>query len=234
MAVTKLKIVRKPPARSEEREALAAALKDLKAAERKAHQARDAQERAEALVTTGEAKLNAARVGVEKAKDFEAANLTRAAASSVKPRAGSKIRDARNAEIDAADALAAARAALTQCETALRHAEQELKAEQEFVAALAGDVITAEAASRVLREAQKLQEALVNKRVELRALLHAGLFVDPDEKKAADYLLMFRGFPATYFCTESVDWDKHALAAAWQQAREALMTNPDAPLPGEK
>ena len=45
---------------------------------------------------------------------------------------------------------------------------------------------------------------------------------------------MFRGFPATYFCTESVDWDKHALAAAWQQAREALMTNPDAPLPGEK
>jgi hypothetical protein len=64
------------------------------------------------------------------------------------------------------------------CQDVLVLREQELKVEQEFVAALAGDVITAEAASRVLREAQKLQEALVNKRVELRALLHAGLVPD--------------------------------------------------------
>jgi hypothetical protein len=236
MTARSLKVVaRHKPARSEAREALASAIADLAAAERKAHQARDAKTRAGALVTQAEAKINAAKAGIEKAKDHEAANLTKAASAGTKPRAdGSIIRSARQRVTDAEDGLEAARAASIQCDEALTNAEQELKAEQEFVAALAGDVITAEAASRVLREAQKLQEALVNKRVELRTLLHARLIVDPDEKKAADYLLMFRGFPGTYFCAESVDWNKHALAVQWQQAREALMTNADAPLPGGK
>lgn len=205
-------VVRHKPARSQEREALAAAIADLTAAERKAHQARDAKERAEALVTQAEAKLDAAKAGIEKAKTHDAAALAKAASTGTKPRADGTLRSARQCVTDAEDGLEAARAALIQCDEALTNVEQELKSEQEFVAALADDVITAEATSRVLREARRLQEALVNKRVELRTLLHAKLIVDEDEKKAADYLLMFRGFPGTYFCTESVDWDKHPAA----------------------
>jgi chromosome segregation ATPase len=123
-------VVRHKPARSQEREALAAAIADLTAAERKAHQARDAKERAEALVTQAEAKLDAAKAGIEKAKTHDAAALAKAASTGTKPRADGTLRSARQCVTDAEDGLEAARAALIQCDEALTNVEQELKSDK--------------------------------------------------------------------------------------------------------
>src|SRR5208283_4783169 len=82
------------------------------------------------------------------------------------------IRTARAAQTDAQDQLEAAREALASCEENLVSRERDLRWAQPALDKAVDAVIADEAGSRILKETQELQDALIGKRLELRALLN--------------------------------------------------------------
>ena len=113
-------VARHKAARSEAREALAAAIKDHAAAIRAVHRARDSVERAINFRAEAEAKLEAASSSVQKARELQAKSITKAAtkpAGSLVP--ADAMRIARAAEADAQDQLEAAGTAVASCQDVL-------------------------------------------------------------------------------------------------------------------
>jgi len=222
-----------PARRSAEREALAQVIADRDAAEAITHRARDAANRAQGLIAEAEAKLADAQAAVEKAREAQARRAVKAAKSGAAPPPDATARNARLAEADAQDSLEAARAASEACVAALVPHERDLEYAQRLVAKAADDVIRAECGSRLFRETEALQAQLIAARVALRYLLGNNQIPEP-ENKAANTLLGYRQFPSFYGNIEWADHDRHQTTVAWKEAREALMRDAGAPLPGGK
>ncbi len=221
----KLKAV--PNKRSPEREALAQAIADAAAAHRVAMKARDAKARAQDMVAAAEAKLVQATVGIDKARDAQAATMAKAATSGAKPRAANTTREARIKEADARDELEAAKAALASCEVPLVEHEYGLQQSLTFVTSAADAVIRSESASRVLKETKVLQEKLVAARVALQ-FLYANNLMPEALKAEAKSVLWFREFATWPGNVEYHRWDLHPEHLKWAALREALAEDADA------
>jgi exonuclease VII small subunit len=225
----RLKII--TPKRSGARENLAATIIERDAVERICHKARDAAERANGLIAKAEERLREAQTSVEKAREAQARAAIKAAKAGKPPPAAAETRESRAREVDAQDALEAARAALEACEQTLAEHEADLQRANRDVGKAADDVIRSEVGARLLQETAMLQEQLISKRVELRHLLGANLIPEP-ENKAAETLLGFRQFPSFYGNVEHIDWSRHQSAEIWKAAREALLRDAGALLGG--
>jgi hypothetical protein len=128
------------------------AIADADAARRAAMKARDAEERAIAMIATAEAKLSQAMKAIEKARDAQATNLAKAATSRVKPRADTGTREARIREADARDTLDAAKAALATCEQILAEHEHALRRTEQPVAADQAEIFALPPSASPVRE----------------------------------------------------------------------------------
>jgi len=194
--------------------------------------ARDAVDRARAMIVDAQAKLTKATAGIEKAKEAQAESLAQAAGkaggalSSV-----NGIRAARAAQTDAQDQLDATREALASCEENLVSRERDLRWARPALDKAVDTVIAHEAGSRILKEAQELQDALVGKRLELRAMLHTGQMPE-DQAAEANRLLYTQTFPGASGCIHYAEWDQHPSALMWQKARADLAKDADAEIPG--
>jgi hypothetical protein len=219
--IAKLKVVRSP-----QREALAQAIADARAAHEAAVKARDARKRANAMIVHAETKLGQATRAIERARDAQAANLAQAATSGVKPRADTGTREARIREADARDTLDAAKTALTTCEQTLAEFEGQQRRTEEPVARAADDVIRVEAASRVLKEAKVLQEKLIVARVALQYLHSKNLLPEPLMQEAKS-LLAFREFASYWGNVEYYDWRRNDEYLRWSALHAELMKDAD-------
>jgi hypothetical protein len=226
---TKLRIVRKPPARSAEREKLAEAVANHAAATRGISNARAALARAVAFRTDAVARLEKAKVSVEKAKDKAVASAVGKAAGGA-PGADA-LRLARQAEIDATDALEVAREAIAECEEKLVQYEKDLQWAEPQLANAVDRVIAAECGASVLEEARKLQEALFAKRLELRAMAMSGQ-MQGDLLADANRPLFDCMLPSGNGTPFSPQWRAHPAQLRWEQMRADLAKDADAETPG--
>ena len=218
----KLKIIQ-----SKQRETLAQAVAVVTAAQRAATKASEAKERAESMVSAAEAKILEAAAQIEQARDTQAADLAKAATSGAKSRADSGTHNARIREACARDTLEAAKAALDICSKSLANREHDLTKAQDRAAAAADDIIRSEAASRVLKDAQALQEKLIVARVALRCLYNNDML--PEQlMQEAKTLLGFRAFPAWLGHLEIQRWEIHEAHRHWLTLREELMKDANA------
>ena len=158
MAATKLKVVRKPPARSEVREKLADAIAEHAAATRGVSNARAALERARVFRSEAGASLEKAKINVEKAKSKAVARAASKASSTAPP--ADAMRLARQAEADAVDALDVAHKAIRECEERLAQAEKDLRWAEPQLTNAVDRVLAAELGARILKETAELQESL--------------------------------------------------------------------------
>lgn len=225
MTRTALKIVtkHKPPARSAERERLSEAIANHAAATRALTNARAALERARAFRTEAKARLEKAKSGIEKARDRAVATATSKTTGS--PRADG-MRMARQAEIDATDALDVASSAIAECEENLAECERNLSWSKPTLARAVDRVLAAECGTRILKEAQQAHDALVAARLQL-SLLDLSLLSEP-EATAAKLILYNHTFPGGSGSVYLVAWNSHPATLRWRQAREALAKDADA------
>jgi hypothetical protein len=212
---------------NKQREALAQAIAEATVARRAATKAREAKERSESMIATAEAKLGQAAEGIDHARNAQATQLAKAATSGKSPPTASATRTARLRETDARDTYEAAKAALATCEQTLADREYDLTKAQDQVAKAADDVIRAEAAHRVLKDAKAFQEKLIAARVALR-YLHANNLLPEALMPEARTLLGFRAFPAWIGNIEYRQWEKHAEHQRWLTLHEELMKDADA------
>jgi hypothetical protein len=224
--------------RAELRAAIAAATQVEHAVEA----ARSAVTRASGMVEQAQARLEAASAGAAKARDALADRVVVAAKSGA-PAPDMSMGAARLREVDAQDEFEACRSALTTCEAALAGSEAELVRAQKRVSLAADDVIKAAGAARLLKEAEAVQADLVNRRVVLRHLLREGLVGEAQVAPLWEFLFRNRELPGApplsvaglpgggMSSVEHQNWDAHAAATPWRQAREALQHDADAALP---
>jgi hypothetical protein len=212
---------------NKQRETIAQAVVVVAAAHRAATKAREAKERAQAMIVAAETKILDAGAGIEQARDTQAADLAKAATFGAKPRADSGMHNARIWEACSRDTLEAAKAAKEICEQTLADRDHDLTKAQDRAAAAADDIIRSEAASRVLKDAQALQEKLIVARVALRCLYNNDML--PEQlMQEAKTLLGFRAFPAWLGHLEIQRWEIHEAHRHWLTLREELMKDANA------
>jgi hypothetical protein len=241
-----------PAKRSPERARLAAALSAEQDAMRSADAVRQAVVRIEDMVGKAEARFRAARGGAEAAQEEMSERLADAAMSAT-PAAleGVSIREAREAEADAADSLAAVRAAFALLTSRSRQANDAVTLASDRVGA-AADAVLRTAAKRVLAEAKAVLaglrqfgetpegiEELRASRALLRLMLESEPAHDADAQTAKaihDCLHAGEDFltdRAGRLREDSFTWRRHPRLAPWRAARDALLDDVDAPLPAE-
>jgi hypothetical protein len=208
------------------RSKLKAAHGSLRDAELRRDHARDGVSRAQALVSKANAGLTEAKAAVIAATQQRALVL---ANGDEQP--NTAVRSARDAEGYAAEAV-------TDAKQALRINEQRLDAAVADVAQNMRDV--AAARSEVYREFpfKRLLDAILAKREELEHLMligrsfHMAGDVPPElEKEFKAALMNTGGLPGTRGSVFFQDWDAHPVSKDWAAWREALLTDPDAPMP---
>jgi hypothetical protein len=230
MARTALKLVTKRPS-SAEREKLAEAIANHAAATRGIHIARAALERAQSFRTEAETRLAKAKAGVEKAKDRGGRQSVYKGRQRLTPGRWCEMRLARQAETDAEDALEVAHKAIAECEQKLAKCEKDLRWAEPQLTNAVDRVLAAESGARVLKEAQKLQQALLAKRLQLREMAMSGQ-MQGDLLVDANRLLFDCLLPSgngTLFLSQ---WAQHPALVAWAQMRAALAKDADAPTSG--
>jgi hypothetical protein len=242
-----------PPApvkRSPERARLAAALSAEQDAMTRADSVRQAVVRIEDMVAKAEARLRAARGGAEAALEEMSERLAEAAMSGT-PAAleGVSIREAREAEADAADSLTAVRAAFALLTSRSRQANDAVTLASDRVGA-AADAVLRTAAKQVLTEAKAVLAGLrqfgeTTEAIEelrgSRALLRFMVESEPTHtadaqtaKAIRDCLLAGEDFltdRAGRLREDSFAWRRHPRLAAWRAAKDALLDDVDAELP---
>jgi hypothetical protein len=238
-----------PAKRSAERARLAAALAAEQDAVRSADSIRQADVRVEDMVAKAETRLRATRGGAEAAQEEMSERLADAAMSGT-PAALEDVsmREAREAEADAADSLTAVRAAFALLTSRSRQANDAVTLASDRVAA-AADAVLRTAAKRVLTEAKaavaelrqfgETPEGIEELRAS-RAVLRFMLAEPTDTagaqtaKAIQDCLHAGEDFltdRAGRLREDSFAWRRHPRLAPWRAARDALLDDVDAPLP---
>lgn len=225
--------------RSPERQQLADAIAEVTKAERDLHEAQATVERARKIVSDATDQVEKAEAETRKAQQGRARGLAAAASQGTAPVQDRALRNARADEQDARDQLEAAQSALAEVEGGLTDAKAELERARQGVRAAADDVLRAAPIPALLAEAQKVQAELIERRLALRYLLGKELVRKPQTEPVWDFLnenLMpgapaIRGIGGGFGSMENRAWDHHPRVQAWANAREALLSDPDADLP---
>jgi hypothetical protein len=234
------------PAKPVRRKALADAVARAALLRNTVQDRTEAVTRARDFVTQSEARLDEATKRVADARQERADDLSAAATSGTAPASASTVRRARAAEVNAADELDAARAALAACENALQEAEDDLRRYEPGLVAEAEAVMRQEIpVAEILKEAERLQRDLENRRVALRYALSQGLIGDRALEEAVHEFLRsrdqlpaspgLRGIPGERpYLGADVEfwaWDDHPIAIMLSELRIALTRDADAPIP---
>jgi hypothetical protein len=168
MPKTNIKLVTE---RSPEREELASAIVAAEEARRGAENARSAVSLAKQIVADASQKHAGAGDALIAAKEAHSTRIATAASSSEALSPDSTLRNARVAEVDAADELHAARDALTSLEAALEDPEADDRRAQKRVAKAVEGVIFSKVADK-LAALREEQQALGERRLVLELMLH--------------------------------------------------------------
>jgi hypothetical protein len=197
-----------------ERAALREKIADAAAARKKVTATEAAVERAGNLVSGARRKFEVASKAVAAARDEDAQQLAAAITSgeTVSPQAA---RRAREAEIEAGDDIAMARAAYAQLEADLKDAEREVEGAGKAVNVAVAAVLKP-VAERMIEQADRARSQYITKMYALSAMVDAGV---------GGKCLLF----------EITDAEHRRLSASvgqtWRAAIEALKTDSDSPLP---
>jgi hypothetical protein len=240
-----------PAKRSAERARLAAALSAEQDAIRSADGIRQAVARIEDMVAKAEARVRATRGGAEAALEEKAEHLADAAMSGT-PAAleGISMREAREAKADAADSLAAVRAAFELLKERSRQAGDAVTLASNRVGAAADAVLRTVAkaviaeAKAVLAELRQFGETLEGieelraSRAMLRFMLELDRTDTADAQTAAIQDCLHAGEDfltdrAGRLREDSFSWRRHPRLAPWRAAKNALLDDIDTALPTE-
>jgi hypothetical protein len=222
MGKPNLKLADDPP-RSTERSVLAAAIAAETEAKRAAASARDAVQRASHMAEQAAAKLEAASADAAKVKNAQASRMAEAATKGIPLLPDQSIRLARAREVDAQDDLDAARAALAVVEAALADAQDAHREAGERLG-MAADAVVATGALQLLAEMEALQAEVVEKRIVLWSLARRTLGESEAARKISEFL-------GRAFLMPELNGETRPACDAWRAARDALRSNPAAPLP---
>ncbi len=213
------------PARSPERERLSDAQERLKAAEHRLANVEAAEQLRFTAAQAARRVAEAAAKAVDEAREPE-----RVAAEFLEPGAppAASLADAER-RLGGAQAevtrLTEARVAL---EDAEKQAEAEIEAARREVRRRVAHVIRSEFhIGDLLATAREAQESLTAMRVVLRWLAGNGF-----EEQSLRHFLMQNHLPGAVGSVEFEDWSRHPATAPWNAAVDALLSDPDAPLPG--
>jgi Uncharacterized protein conserved in bacteria (DUF2213) len=141
------------------RAALAAAIAQRDAAQRKVDAAKASVERASAMLEEAAARASAARAALVGRRSEGAQRVLEAATTGAPGLPDVSMREARVADLDASDGLEAAKSALASCMAALKDAEADFRHAEWRVERAVAPVL-AGAADRVLAEAARLKDEL--------------------------------------------------------------------------
>jgi hypothetical protein len=230
MARAQLAAVKDPPARSGERQSLAAAIDRHAAAVEHLAKIHDAAERATAIWSAAVRAEGSAEDALAEAQAGEGAAL----AASIIAGGELVVSPVEEAEQTAAKAAAHLRRAgeardlVRQQIPVAEHEVEETKGDVEeavraVVRSAGRDHIT-----RLVQEAQVRQAELIERRIALRYLWRHDLAAEPE---AIEFLLQGGDLVARFGSAEAQDFDRHAASEPWRAACEALRHDAAAPLP---
>jgi hypothetical protein len=206
------------------RAALAEAIGERDEAERKAEAAKSAVERASALLEAAEARCEETQAALVGRRSEGAQRVLEAATTGAPGMPDVSMREARVADLDAADALEAAKSALASCMATLKNAEGDLRHEQWRVETAVAPVLAA-SADRVVAEAARLKDELDGVRAILAFLQRSLEAGSPLQHRV---MMALPPSPPGVFAP---DYRSHPALAAWRDAREALLRDAAAPMP---
>jgi DNA repair exonuclease SbcCD ATPase subunit len=207
---------------SQVRALLAEAISERDAMTRAVDQAKAASERANGLVEDAERHAEAVKIALASARDGREKRLRQAVEGGDVIEAAVSRREARFAEIDAADELEAARKVLTSCMAALADAQADAGRAQQRVESAAADVLGGQV-ERLVSEAASLREQLHSKFEEL-LWIRTQLRFGGEAYRAATAALPPEPPPGV---TPRV----FRAPPAWVSAQEALLVSAEASLP---
>jgi hypothetical protein len=218
--------------RSPQRTALAEAIAERDVAAKAVATALDALDRARREAWAARDKLDAAAKKLERARAGE--NVVQALLAGNSSGRGRQLRATRAKYVEVEDNLSVARSAVARLETIVLDHERALEQANEQIAAAAREVLKAEAPD-VSAELKIAEQRFVELRATVTWLLwHGAIANDPRAAADVDYAAK-QGWGATetrlrrnIFYPEdqqTTPW------AAWEQCWEALLSDPDAPLP---
>jgi hypothetical protein len=222
----KLKTTTAPPRgpeRDPARVALGLAIEDHKERLHALDRAKAAVARANGLVADAERHSEAVKIALASARDGREARLRQAIQGDDVIEAAVSRREARFAEIDAADELEAARKVLVDCMAALADADEDVHRAQGRVESAVAPILAGEV-DRLIAEAQAHQAALDGKHATL--IWSRGVLPPGEQHQRINFALP----PPT---PPGVRGRDYRPPSAWVAAREALMVDADAPLPTE-
>jgi chromosome segregation ATPase len=219
------------PGRSPERETLAQAIEREREAVRRLAETKAAEERRFDAFRSASRAAEAAEKAVEEARSSEharvVAEFTGDAAAPVAGLADAE-RAAERARAEAArlrDARAALEAAHREALNEFEHAQSAVRRAVEAVMRAEIDV------GRLLGDARRAQADLIAQRIVIRWLERNGFVALPMKEAVARFMIDI-DLPAGFGVTEMKDWSRHEAAGPFIAAREALLRDADAPLPG--
>jgi hypothetical protein len=218
--VSKAEKAQTDPRRAE----LAEAIRERDEFERIAGAARVALDRANDLVEAASTHAEAVQIALSSARDGREKRLRQAVEGGDVIEAAVSRREARFAEIDAADELETARKVSIGCRSALAEAEADADRAQRRVEAASLPVLAGEV-DRLLAEAAAIHETLEAK---LAAVDFVNAFLIPGSPERTRIALTRPPLPPGVM---PADRRGHPALAAWREARQQLFVNADAALP---
>lgn len=213
------------PARDTTRAALAAEIAVEAAAASALRATSAAVVRARSMVDQASAEVEAATDAVAKAREAQTLRMVHAATNGEEVVAPDRsVREARARELNAADDLVAARAALAACEATAAETQAALDRSPVTAAAAA---VAARVLGKMVEEADAMQAELTARRCCLMYL--CGEVRGEASKLAADFMARP---PFGRFGFENPDaWKSHPAVDRWRETLDKLTRDPDAPLP---
>lgn len=220
------------PVRSHERQALFDAIRARDAQLQAVKEAEQAAARVDALVRDAQAKLMQASTTAKAMREQHSERIALAAKTNTALPSGSASRAAIQHELEASDDLESTKKAAAISMAALEAVQKTLLEAEAKVAATADQVIRAEAH-------EPLRRAILAKRAELSQLLAGAKFLEREGEfwtYADGTLNLFPTKPAKHAMLSACavdfqDLSKLPTYLRWAAARQALRSDPDAPLP---
>jgi hypothetical protein len=210
------------------RRTLATAIEEHARAEAAAGAGRAALARARKMIDRADRAVEAAAVGVTKAKDENAKAAQKAATSGSAVADSGAMRQARASEQDAIDEAEAARAAAATIEAGIPELDAASAKAADGVT-VAVNAVLAVPVPGLLARAIELQTKLGELRAVLRHLKNG---LDPIDKKLVEEFFEASPFPHEF--PHLFHLGDHPAIAAWRKAAEALARDAGVPLPASK
>ena len=227
-----------PPPRSAERERLADAIAAATAARDAVVSQRAAIDSVRGMEADARAKHAAAVALAGAAREAQTDAVVRAASNGHHPPESAALRETHLAVVVALDDAESMKAAMAQLEGALPALEAATQSADQARDAAANDVIRASEAVRALfREARAVQARLIELRGQLAFLQRERLIGGEDTHAVRGLLNNADELPCGSWSNfgayqgHKPDWTKRDIPPAWRATFEALLTDPDAPLP---